>query len=298
MITIGVVSFNWHRIGAFTVMFENVTYFFTSLSAFYWSSMPIYMCVARSGVPPIFDTQLIILGALWLQLHMGLILNQIKSWSPLENGVAPSNLSLLRSQQMYFCTAPLHFLAMCFGMADGYNIVFRAKDASRWNSFDSVMAMVAVKIWMLLLMFAMLFSICVGVFRIFTVDHTVEEQGARMLGMFFCFIIIYLIETPVRAMFFYDKVVKQKAKESRLDRITAAIFGKKQAIRTDFIYLVLWGLLLFYSLRESELNASKGILNTKSRCDISSKNAGCRPDELYRRVRLKDGELVETSSSG
>lgn len=297
MCTLAAVSYNWHRVGAFTVMFENVTYFFTSVSAFYWSSMPIYMCVAESGVPPIFDTQLIVLGALWLQLHMGMILNQIKQWSPLENGVAPSNLSLLRSQQMYFCTAPLHFLAICFGMADGYNIVFHRKDASRWNSFDSILAMTAVKLWMIFMIFILIVSIGVAIFRMCTVDETVEQQGARMLGIFFCVIIIYLIETPVRAMFFYDRVAKEKSKPSRIDKITASIFGSKQAIRTDYIYLALWALLLFWSLRPSELDASEGILNTKSRCDISSKYAGCSPDELYRRVRLEDGVLVEMASS-
>jgi hypothetical protein len=84
MICLACSCFVWPKIAAQLIMFENVTYFFPAVSAFYWTAVPIFMCVARQGIPSIFDPQVITVGGLWIQLHMGAILSQIKNWAPLE----------------------------------------------------------------------------------------------------------------------------------------------------------------------------------------------------------------------
>jgi len=290
MCTLATGSFHYHRMGAFTVMLENVTYFFTSLSAFYWCALPPYMCIARHAVPNIFDTQILTAGALWLQGHMALLIHIIKVWSPLENGSKPSDTSLLRAQQMYFLSAPLHVLAIVFGMKDGFDIIFRKKDASRWSSFDSVMALTTVKLWVISLVSVMIFAIGWGIYNIIVYDDNTEEQGTRALGIFFCLVLLFIIETPFRGMFFYARVVKQKETPSRLDRLTAAIFGKKQPIRPDYVYLVLWVLLLVFLVRRR--NQSDGILNTRSRCDINPDDQGCDEDEFFKFARVPGEGLL------
>lgn len=292
MIAIVVTTFRWPRLGAYTVMFENVTYFFASLSAFYWAAMPCVMCIAKNGVPPAFDTQLLTAGALWLQLHSGLLINIIKSWSPLENGCAPSDQSLLRSQQMYLVTAPLHAVAIFQGMKEGFEICFLGKDASRWGSFDSATAMSTVKLWVVAFMGMLLTSIGFGIYNLITVDHGHTERGTRALGIFFCVILLYIVNTPIRAMFFYERVIKEKQKPSCIDRLTKALFGKKQPIRPDYIYIALWIALLCYTLRRSEIDQSDGIFNGRSRCSIDSKEPGCRPDDLYREVRNPNKGII------
>lgn len=283
-----VIAFRWPRLCAYTVMFENTTYFFASMSAFYWAIMPPIMCIARHGVPPIFDTQLLTAGALWLQLNCGLVINQVKAWSPLENGSSPSDQSLLRSQQMYFMTAPLHALAILQGMKEGFQICFLGKDASRWGSFDSTLAMSTVKVWVVVLLGTLLISIGWGFYNWFFYDNNAKEQGIRGLGIFFAFVLSYIVFTPIKAMFFYNRVIAEKKKPSILDKVTKALFGKKQPLRPDYLYLVLWIILLVYALRRSELDESDGVLNTRSRCSINSGRAGCKPDDLHQEARSGD----------
>eukprot|EP00634_Sargassococcus_sp_CCMP2135_P009750 CAMPEP_0198653902 /NCGR_PEP_ID=MMETSP1467-20131203/7348_1 /TAXON_ID=1462469 /ORGANISM="unid. sp., Strain CCMP2135" /LENGTH=1651 /DNA_ID=CAMNT_0044389879 /DNA_START=6 /DNA_END=4961 /DNA_ORIENTATION=+ len=290
MATLATGSFHYHRMGAYTVMLENVSYYFTSLSAFYWTALPPYMCIARHSVPDIFDVQMLTAGALWLQGHMALILQIIKAWSPLENGNAPSDQSLLRAQQMYFLSAPLHVLAIVFGMKDGFDILFRRKDASRWSSFDSIMALTTVKLWVIGLVLTMLVAIGWGIYNVVVYDDTTEEKGVRALGMFFCVLILFIIETPFRGMYFYNRVVKSKEKPNCLDRLTKSIFGKKQPIRPDYIYLLLWMILLIFLFRRS--NKSDGILNGRSRCSINPDEDGCEEEELFKFVRLPGEGLL------
>jgi len=294
MVSITVVSFHWDRLGANLVMFENVTYFFTSSSAFFWILIPMYMCITKNGLPVVLDTQLICLGGFWVQLHMGLLLQHVKAWSPLEDGTKPNNQSLLRAQQMFLVNAPLHVLATFFGFRDGLAIIFRGMDASRWNSFDNKMAIVAVKLWMILLVSALVFSFCFGLQRLFVVDDTAQERGERVLGISLCFIILFLVETPVRAMFYFDSVVKQKTKPSLLSRVTKAIFGRATVPRPDLVYGILWFLLFVYSLQQEQLADSDGILNVNSRCQNNMKLPGCKDPDIYLKTKLDVTHLVST----
>jgi len=278
MTTVACASFYWPRIAAHLIMFENITYFYSATSAFYWLAVPIFMCVAKQGIPTIFDPQLITAGGLWIQLHMAAILWHIKKWAPLEGGQAPADASLLRSQQMFFITAPLHVLAICYGMFDGFNIVLRNKDASRWDSFDAVMAITAAKTWAVVMCTALVASIMVGLFR-FIDEDSQSERVERGLGIGMCCILLFLVESPARAMFFYKRVHAALQRPSRLDRCTAALFGSEQVIRPDFLYMLLWILLLIGSLQKSQLAASYGVLNTATRCDIDDTYPGCEDDD-------------------
>ena len=57
------------------------------------------------------------IGGLWVEVHMNYIYGHIAAWAPLENNQAPDKLGLLRAQQMFFVTAPLHTLAIFQGVA-------------------------------------------------------------------------------------------------------------------------------------------------------------------------------------
>lgn len=282
MLMLTTLAYYWARLPALIVMFENVTYFFTSISAFFWLALPAYMCIARHGLPPILDTQVVTVGGLWFQLSQAMLITHIRDWSPLENGKPPSNQSLLRAQQMFFVNAPLHILAMCFGMRDGFAIIFCGKDASRWASFDNKMAIIAVKMWALTMICSLGGSIGFGIWNMVEHDETAQERGARLIGVFMCLIITYLIETPVRAMFFFERVVKQKQKETLTDRITKAVFGEKSVISPDFFYLLLWTTLIFISFQEKALGKSTSVLNDSRRCKVDPSLEGCpRDDTTY-----------------
>ena len=72
-------------------------------------------------------------GLLWESLQWILIL-EVKGWSIVE-GKRPKDISILRSQQMYFVNTPLHGVAFYSGTKSAWRIIFSHHDASSWSSF-------------------------------------------------------------------------------------------------------------------------------------------------------------------
>ena len=89
------------------------------------------------------------LGGLWVEIHLWIILLYVKDWAPKEKGQKPAEHSILRAQQMYFVTAPLHMLAPIGGLQSGFSVVFLGQDASRWSSFDNVVPLIFAKLWII-----------------------------------------------------------------------------------------------------------------------------------------------------
>ena len=129
MVLMSIASFNNPRIGANLIMFENITYFFSSQTAYFWLAIPCVMTMAPDPSALTYDAVTLTIGGLWVEVHMNYIYGHIAAWAPLENNQAPDKLGLLRAQQMFFVTAPLHTLAIFQGTQDSWKILFAAKDA-------------------------------------------------------------------------------------------------------------------------------------------------------------------------
>eukprot|EP00632_Arachnochrysis_sp_CCMP2950_P008711 CAMPEP_0185718714 /NCGR_PEP_ID=MMETSP1164-20130828/47306_1 /TAXON_ID=1104430 /ORGANISM="Chrysoreinhardia sp, Strain CCMP2950" /LENGTH=189 /DNA_ID=CAMNT_0028386361 /DNA_START=20 /DNA_END=586 /DNA_ORIENTATION=- len=137
------------------------------------------------------------------------------------------------------------------------------------------MAMVSVKVWCITMVVALASAIGTGIYWLVTFDDAAQARGARLIGIFMCCIIAFLIETPVRAMFFFHRVVKEKNKTSRGQRILTAVFGRRTVITPDVFYLLLWGLVLLFAVQRQSLGKSTSVLNVRSRCTIDPQADGC-----------------------
>ena len=124
MVLMSIASFNNPRIGANLIMFENITYFFSSQTAYFWLAIPCVMTMAPDPSALTYDAVTLTIGGLWVEVHMNYIYGHIAAWAPLENNQAPDKLGLLRAQQMFFVTAPLHTLAIFQGTQDSWKILF------------------------------------------------------------------------------------------------------------------------------------------------------------------------------
>ena len=240
MCGVALASFKNPRVGALLIMFENITYFFSSQTAYFWIAIPMYMCLAPNGAPLSYDAVTLTLGGLWVELHMSQIYAHIKSWAPLEHGKEPEKLSLLRAQQMFFVTAPLHTLAIFQGTEDGWKIIFRAKDASRWASFDSINAITTAKVWVLAMNGGFIVAIVVGVARVIASRNDMANNAERLLGIVMSFVFLSLNALPSLAMFFHKAATEAKKKPSVIDRCTKAIFGKASVITPSMFYTFLY----------------------------------------------------------
>ena len=241
-------AFKNPRVGANLIMFENITYFFSSQTAYFWLAIPCYMTMAPPGAPLQYDAVTLTIGGLWVELHMDYIYNTIKSWAPLENGKAPDTLSLLRAQQMFFVTAPLHTLSIVQGTGDGFNILFRAKDASRWASFDSINAITTAKVWVLTMQGSLSLSILVGLVRIGASKDDFSQNVERLLGVLMSFVFLCLNMMPSVAMFFHGAATRARKTDSVIDKCTTAVFGRALVLTPRLFYMTLYVLMIFVAV--------------------------------------------------
>ena len=256
MVLMSIASFNNPRIGANLIMFENITYFFSSQTAYFWLAIPCVMTMAPDPSALTYDAVTLTIGGLWVEVHMNYIYGHIAAWAPLENNQAPDKLGLLRAQQMFFVTAPLHTLAIFQGTQDSWKILFAAKDASRWASFDSINAITTAKLWVLTMMVMLSSSVVVGLVRIGTAKKPFDEIE-RWLGVVMSFVFLSLTAVPSAAMFFHKSVTKAKAKPSLMDRCTAGVFGKALVITPSLFYMFLYSaaIVVLLALRGRARNA-------------------------------------------
>ena len=240
-------GFFFRPVGAYVIMFENTTYFFNSMAAFFWVAVPIYLCNTGS-VPFEYDAASLTLGGLWVEIHLWYILLYIKDWAPLEKGRKPAEHSLLRAQQMYFVTAPLHFLALVQGWSSGFGVVFLDVDASRWGSFDNAVPLVAAKLWIVFLVTALSESIICALGQMLLAgEYSVELT----IGTLSATILLTLISEPAQAMFFFEALAKKRKKrDSWWHKCTAAIFGSSKVIQLKHVNVVLWSTLLIVAMQD------------------------------------------------
>ena len=78
-----VVAVVWMRrdFATYIITLENTTYFFNSVSCFFWVFLPIYMCITGT-IPFRYDAATLTFGGLWLEVWTWSILVIIKKWAP------------------------------------------------------------------------------------------------------------------------------------------------------------------------------------------------------------------------
>ena len=122
------------RLLRYLVLLDNTTYFYGTIPAYYWAIvLPTYMCMTGS-IPFDYYYFILVPGAFFWELLTWLLIQEVKYWSIVE-GKRPREISILRSQQMYFVTTPLHSMSTYSGTRSGYRILVKSHDASSWSSF-------------------------------------------------------------------------------------------------------------------------------------------------------------------
>ena len=69
------------KFATYIITLENTTYFFNSISAFFWVFLPIYMCITGT-IPLKYDPAVLTFGGLWLEIWTWSLLVVIKRWAP------------------------------------------------------------------------------------------------------------------------------------------------------------------------------------------------------------------------
>jgi len=125
---------NFGRLLRYVVLIDNTTYFYGTIPAYFWCLvLPTFMCMSGS-IPFDYYYFTLVPGAFFWEVLTWMLVQEVKYWSIVE-GKRPREISILRSQQMYFVTTPLHGMATYSGTMSGYRILTKHHDASSWSSF-------------------------------------------------------------------------------------------------------------------------------------------------------------------
>ena len=104
------------------VLFDNSTYFFNTWPAYFWCLvLPGYMCNA-GDIPFKYSLVVVSIGGLLWEVLQWINIIEVKGWSVVA-GERPKDISILRSQQMYFVNCPLHGVAFYSGSVSAYKII-------------------------------------------------------------------------------------------------------------------------------------------------------------------------------
>jgi hypothetical protein len=109
------------------IMMENISYWLTSCSIFFWLSLTLFMIVGMNP-PLMFNVTHFMCFILLVNITNHCMINEYKYMG------GCSELSIWRSQQAYTLAAPLYVMAIVRGTGAAWGITWRRLDKSFWTS--------------------------------------------------------------------------------------------------------------------------------------------------------------------
>lgn len=135
------------------IMMENISYWLTSCSIFFWTSLTLFMILG--GDPPLmFNVTHFMMFVLCMNIAQHSMINEYKSLGGCDE------TSIWRSQQSYTLAAPLYILAIIRGTASAWGIIWSRLDKSFWTSSDhGTDIVIGVTLWVTFIWVSFVFSI-------------------------------------------------------------------------------------------------------------------------------------------
>jgi len=139
------------------IMMENISYWLTSCSIFFWLSLTLFMILFQDP-PLMFNVTHFMLFILAINIIQHSMLNEYKALGDCDE------ISIWRSQQSYTLAAPLYVMAIVRGTASAWGIIWRRLDKSFWTSSDHGSDVITgVTVWVTFIWAAFITSICVAI---------------------------------------------------------------------------------------------------------------------------------------
>jgi len=136
------------------IMMENVSYWLTSCSIFFWVSLTLYMIMAMEP-PLMFNVTHFMIFVLCMNIANHGMINEYKTVGGCDEA------SIWRSQQSYTLAAPLYLMSIIRGTISAWGIIWHRLDKSFWTSSDhGTDVVISVTVWVSLIFLS--FIACVG----------------------------------------------------------------------------------------------------------------------------------------
>jgi len=142
------------RIVRVFIMMENISYWLTSCSIFFWTSLTLYMILGNDP-PLMFNVTHFMLFVLAMNIANHCMINEYKHMGDCDE------LSIWRSQQTYTLAAPLYIMAIVRGTVAAWGIITKRLDKSFWTANEHGTDVIrAVTFWVTFIWVS--FILCLG----------------------------------------------------------------------------------------------------------------------------------------
>jgi len=194
------------------IMMENISYWLTSCSIFFWVSLTLFMIIMMDP-PLMFNVTHFMLFVLCMNITQHSMINEYKNMGGCDEA------SIWRSQQSYTLAAPLYVMAIVRGTASAWGIIWRRLDKSFWTSSDHGSDIViGVTLWVTFIWVA--FVLCVSFSLYLAVKGWILNQAGSniskqcqigalcMLGL-----LAITVWEPFLALWGINKTIDQTSKD-------------------------------------------------------------------------------------
>eukprot|EP00613_Pedinella_sp_CCMP2098_P050837 CAMPEP_0171825626 /NCGR_PEP_ID=MMETSP0992-20121227/5639_1 /TAXON_ID=483369 /ORGANISM="non described non described, Strain CCMP2098" /LENGTH=1435 /DNA_ID=CAMNT_0012440573 /DNA_START=137 /DNA_END=4444 /DNA_ORIENTATION=- len=236
----------------YVVLIDNTTYFYGTFPAYFWALvLPSFMCF-KGKIPFNYYFFTLVPGAFFWEIVTWMLMHEVKYWSIVE-GKRPREISILRSQQMYFVTTPLHGVATYSGARSGYRILRKHLDASSWSSFGHGGPGDWVVYWLCFLLCVQCLNVVasiIGIGTMCTDGSSDDDEVCVMRGKTF---VAYLVGAVTSCLFI----------ALVFDPFCILYFGSTKTLTMKHAYLVFWLVIITIGVLLL-LGAGGGISNAES----------------------------------
>jgi hypothetical protein len=205
------VILSWKRIMPHIVrifiMFENISYFWTSCSMFFWFALTLFMVIGMDP-PLMFNVTHFMLFIFAINVIQHTMLDQYKVMGEC------TELAIWRSQQSYAISTPLYIMAIVQGTAAAWGIAWRGMDKSFWNAMDHGQEVIrAVTVWVTFIWISFVF--CLGYTSLMYL-HGVPDgvaMNTQLGALFMLTLLAITVWEPLLTVWGFDKSIELAAKD-------------------------------------------------------------------------------------
>jgi hypothetical protein len=190
------------------IMFENITYFWTSCSMFFWFALTLFMITGMD--PPLrVNVTHFMLFILTMNITQHSMINHYKSLGECDE------ISIWRSHQSYTISTPLYIMAILQGTKAAWGIAWNSLDKSFWTASDHGQEVIrGVTVWITLIWISFFF--CAG-YTIIMYWHGVPDniaQNCQLGGLFMLMLLAITVWEPFLTVWGLDKYIDAWSKEA------------------------------------------------------------------------------------
>jgi hypothetical protein len=189
------------------IMFENISYFWTSCSMFFWMALTLFMITGMTP-PLMFNVTHFMMFIFCINLTQHSMIDYYKVLGDC------NELSIWRSQQSYTISTPLYIMAIIQGTKAAWGIAWRRLDKSFWTANDHGQDVIrGVTIWVTFIWSSFIFCVIYTITIYSSGQSDYIARNCQLGGLFMLMLLAITVWEPFLTVWGLDKYIDNMSKD-------------------------------------------------------------------------------------